>query len=421
LCTGKAADIRAFCRALRQWNPIFEETDFKISDGVSLKEGFQALTIGKKDELVAYGLEHERAPALNKSSAVHLEADEYHEMLKRPDAVVIDVRNAYETAIGHIKPPEGGAEFIDPKMRNSHEFPKWLNSDEAKTKLKGKQVMMYCTGGIRCERATALLHEMEQAMPDLDTKGICMVRGGIDRYIKTFPEGGFWKGKNFLFDKRKVQIPAQKDEARLNDEVDSHCASCGVPWDEYLGRFKCKEKKCKVPILVCRKCKADDTVDERTLRCPLCVEGRNLRDLAVPDCVVKKRKLEAVDDESSQPSTKVAKSNVQDAAPSNWLFLRGLPYNADLSAIKAAVTTSTGVKQIHWALDKTTKLFYGSCFLDMGSIPDAQRVLLRQEKMGGFFKVKKRRVQISFAKNTTSLQNIDSVMLERPPLPGHKV
>ena len=67
-------------------------------------------------------------------------------MLGEKDTVVIDVRNYYETVIGRIQPPEGGAEFLDPMMRNSREFPKWLNAPETKEKLKGKKVMMYCTG-----------------------------------------------------------------------------------------------------------------------------------------------------------------------------------------------------------------------------------------------------------------------------------
>jgi rhodanese-related sulfurtransferase len=108
----------------------------------------------------------------------------------------------YETNIGRIEPPKGGAEFLDPMMRNSREFPKWLNAPETKEKLKGKKVMMYCTGGIRCERATALLSQMERATDELETQGIYHVRGGIDRYLKTFPEGGYWKGRNYLFDLR---------------------------------------------------------------------------------------------------------------------------------------------------------------------------------------------------------------------------
>lgn len=65
---------------------------------------------------------------------------------------------------------------------------------------------MYCTGGIRCERATALLDQMQSVSDDFKTNGIYMARGGIDRYIRTFSEGGYWVGKNFLFDKRKEQV-----------------------------------------------------------------------------------------------------------------------------------------------------------------------------------------------------------------------
>ena len=82
------------------------------------------------DELVAYGMADELAPALMTSRALHVEADEYHELMTQPNSVIIDVRNAYESAIGHFQPPPGGAELIDPKLRNSIEFPKWLNAPE---------------------------------------------------------------------------------------------------------------------------------------------------------------------------------------------------------------------------------------------------------------------------------------------------
>ena len=68
---------------------------------------------------------------------------------------------------------------------------------------------MYCTGGIRCERASALLDAMTHTSDDggFETGDVVMVRGGIERYIKTFPEGGYWKGKNYLFDRRLEQVP----------------------------------------------------------------------------------------------------------------------------------------------------------------------------------------------------------------------
>ena len=155
--TGSPEGVRQWCGELRKWNPLFLETDFKLTDGLKAKEKFKALTIRKTDELVAYGLAGENAPSLRENKTKHLEAPEYHAMMQQKNTVIIDVRNAYESAIGHFAPPPGGAELIDPKMRNSREFPKWLHAPETQKKLDGKNVMMYCTGGIRCERASALL------------------------------------------------------------------------------------------------------------------------------------------------------------------------------------------------------------------------------------------------------------------------
>ena len=82
--TGNAAGLRAFCEALRAWKPeLFNQTDFKFTDGLPASRRFKALTVRKTDELVAYGLAGERAPALAASSAKHVEATEYHELLKQ--------------------------------------------------------------------------------------------------------------------------------------------------------------------------------------------------------------------------------------------------------------------------------------------------------------------------------------------------
>ena len=202
--TATAHNMRNFCYAVRAWNAVFEGTDFKLSDGEPASALFRTFTLRKVGELVGYGLGGIKAPSLKRHSGTHLEADQYHEAMKQKDTIIIDVRNAYESAIGHFQPPVGGAELLDPKMRDSTDFPKWLNAPETKKKLHGKTVMMYCTGGIRCERATALLNQMTEAEDEggFKTKEVVMARGGIERYLKTYPQGGFWKGKNYLFDKR---------------------------------------------------------------------------------------------------------------------------------------------------------------------------------------------------------------------------
>lgn len=76
------------------------------------------------------------------------------------------------------------------------------------------------------------------------------VRGGIERYLRTFPQGGHWKGKNYLFDRRFEQQPEGKSDADLQKDVESWCAVCGEPWDLYRGQFRCPEPLCKVPVLV---------------------------------------------------------------------------------------------------------------------------------------------------------------------------
>lgn len=84
----------------------------------------------------------EKAPSLKQFAGEHLEADAYHKAMQDPETVIIDVRNAYESAIGNFQPPENGAKLIDPKMRNSIEFPKWLNSKETQKQLTGKKVLV---------------------------------------------------------------------------------------------------------------------------------------------------------------------------------------------------------------------------------------------------------------------------------------
>jgi predicted sulfurtransferase len=284
-CTlmGTPSGVRDFCMGLRTANPLFNETDFKLTDGVDPAKKFKALTIRKVDELVAYGLEGEKAPSLKDNTTKHVEAIDYHRMMEDKDTVIIDVRNAYESAIGHFNPPPGGAELIDPKMRNSKEFPKWLNAPETQEKLNGKKVMMYCTGGIRCERASALLDSMTKANPEFKTQGVSMIRGGVERYMRTFPEGGYWKGSNFLFDRRFEQIPEAKPAEKLAEEIESCCCVCWKPWNQYRGQYACHLLSCKVPVLVCSDCHEQGAVKDVKLRCPLCIEGFQLRHLPAPD------------------------------------------------------------------------------------------------------------------------------------------
>lgn len=178
--TGSQTNIYDFCRALRQWKPdIFLSTEFKLTHHLPEPQLFPALKLIPVTELVHYGLEGDKAPPIHRYHGIHLEPKEYHEKLAEENTVVIDVRNHYEAIIGRFDPPPRppvrenakgdpankeeeeeeddpsaknknhptNQKWIDPKMRKSTEFPVWLDDPQTKEQLRGKQVLMYCTGG----------------------------------------------------------------------------------------------------------------------------------------------------------------------------------------------------------------------------------------------------------------------------------
>jgi predicted sulfurtransferase len=185
--TGPPEGIRAFCDELRAYDPRnFGAVDFKVVDGMPANKAFRGLKVFPVEELVTYGL----AGAADSAAPLelggqHVKPDRWNELAARPGAVIIDVRNANETAIGAFVPPPGGATVLDPRMRKSTEFPRWI--DEHADELRGREVMMYCTAGIRCERASALLASKGLA------REIVQLDGGIHRYLDAFPkDGGIW-------------------------------------------------------------------------------------------------------------------------------------------------------------------------------------------------------------------------------------
>ena len=149
--TGPHGGIRAFCQALRDYAPEhFGATDFKFVDGLQDGKRFRTLKVWPVEELVTYGFAPEQAPLA--AGGKHVKPAEWTALAARGDTVMIDVRNANESAIGRFAPPPGGAVLLDPRMRRSTEFADWC--DRALPQLEGKTVMMYCTGGVRwCVRS----------------------------------------------------------------------------------------------------------------------------------------------------------------------------------------------------------------------------------------------------------------------------
>lgn len=114
-----------------------------------------------------------------------------------------------------------------------------------------------------------------------DVKGVYQLQGGIERYLQQYPDGGHWRGKNFVFDKREA-ISADNPngdggvvQKSLQQGVATICCVCAAPWDRYVGKKKCST--CGVPVLMCDKCMSNKEL-VRSARCPLCVqEGVTVR------------------------------------------------------------------------------------------------------------------------------------------------
>lgn len=220
--------LRHFARDLQGYHDIFRDTDFKYIDHLSGDRHFKDFKVFPVQELVFYGLPSDKmvggqVDLGSMKGGVHLEAKDFHNKLTDPDTVVVDVRNHYEAMLGRFdgqqqlssndkvgdqstkakesdsdpaksksdtaKEAGAAAEYIDPRMRKSTDWTRWLEQEDTKKKLEGKQVLLYCTGGIRCERASVYLnHKMGDKV-----KGIYQLKGGVERYFKAFPEGGHWR------------------------------------------------------------------------------------------------------------------------------------------------------------------------------------------------------------------------------------
>lgn len=198
----------------------FENIDYKT--GTSDFIPFPRLICKTRDEIVSI---HERGinPA---EGGAYLEPSEWREALESgEDYVLIDVRNDYESRIGHFE----GA--LTPSVENFYDFPQWL--DELSVE-KDKKVLMYCTGGIRCEKFSVLMKK--RGWEDVN-----QLNGGILRYAEE--EGGeHFRGKCFVFDDRLV-VPVNEEER----EPIARCEITGKPADTYIN---CANMQCN-KLFVC--------------------------------------------------------------------------------------------------------------------------------------------------------------------------
>ncbi|XP_042046123.1 rhodanese-like domain-containing protein 6 isoform X1 [Salvia splendens] len=251
---GRLTALEEHIEALKS-NPLFEGTDFKLAscseplgDQVTKECGFTSLSIRIVKELVTLS-SHPllKSPEISNAGR-HLSAAEFHSVLQNAgncqelssgsdkELILLDARNLYETRIGKFHAPD--VKTLDPAIRQYSDLPSWI--DDNSEKLKGNNILMYCTGGIRCEMASAYIRSKGSGF-----ENVFQLYGGIQRYMEQFPDGGFFKGKNFVFDHR-VSV-GSLDPNKLGT-----CLFCDIPFDDYTARCRCSH--CRMLVLVCDRC-----------------------------------------------------------------------------------------------------------------------------------------------------------------------
>ncbi|WP_269613369.1 rhodanese-related sulfurtransferase [Prochlorococcus marinus] len=206
VCASENA-IKQFIERLKQ---LLKISDIDVKYSWTEKQAFRRFKARKKKEIVTIGLKQINP---TKSVGKYIKAGEWNEFLEDPNSVVIDTRNEYEIKIGNF------AGALNPHTSSFREFPAWVQKHlkpliEENPSLK---IGMYCTGGIRCEKATSYL--IEEGFSDVHH-----LEGGILKYLENVsPEKSLWDGECFVFDQR-VSL-----DHELSPGSHTMCHACGLP------------------------------------------------------------------------------------------------------------------------------------------------------------------------------------------------
>ncbi len=179
---GSREDIDAILHFIRRYKGL---QDLEHKESFAKTQPFYRMKVRIKKEIVTIGIA-EVDP--NETVGTYLSPEEWNKTISDPDVVVIDTRNDYEVGIGTFK------NAIDPKTESFREFPEYVQKNL--DPKKNKKVAMFCTGGIRCEKASAY-------MKKLGFEEVYHLKGGILKYLETMPpEKSLWEGECFVFDQR---------------------------------------------------------------------------------------------------------------------------------------------------------------------------------------------------------------------------
>ena len=193
-------------------------------------KSFLKLKVKVRNKIVADGLNDATFDVTNKG--IHVDAERFNQLIDDPDTMLIDMRNHYESEIGHFK------NAITPDVDTFRDSLDIIEKDLANHKAD-KKLVMYCTGGIRCEKASAYYkHKGFQQVYQLE--------GGIIEYARQFEAKNLenkFMGKNFVFDHRRGE--------RISEDVIAKCHQCGEPCDEHVN---CANEACHLLFIQCESC-----------------------------------------------------------------------------------------------------------------------------------------------------------------------
>ncbi|RYF80359.1 MAG: rhodanese-related sulfurtransferase, partial [Chitinophagaceae bacterium] len=193
-------------------------------------KSFWVLKIKVREKIVADGINDPAFDMQNRGKYVN--AEQFNQLTEDPNTIVVDMRNHYEYEVGHF---ERAIEVPSDTFRE--QLP--MAADMLK-EAKDKNIIMYCTGGIRCEKASAfMLHQ--------GFKNVFHLEGGIINYVNQAKETGLplkFHGKNFVFDNRLGE--------RVTEEIISKCHQCGKPADTHVN---CANEGCHLLFIQCEECK----------------------------------------------------------------------------------------------------------------------------------------------------------------------
>lgn len=218
----------SYIQSLKEFSGIPYKIAVEETDMIS----FYKLTIKVKTRIVADGLDDETFDVTK--TGEYLTAEEMNTYVDDPDALVVDMRNGYESEVGHFE------NAVTPDVDTFREELKVV--PELLKVHKNKKIALYCTGGIRCEKASAWLRHN-------GFENVKHLQGGIIDYKRQIDEKNLpnkFKGKNFVFDERMGE--------RISDEVISFCHLCAIEKNDV--HIHCKNQTCHVLFLCCESCKA---------------------------------------------------------------------------------------------------------------------------------------------------------------------